>query len=249
MTMILDEKELLYIAAAINAKGFFGIPNAYFALSDKQIREAADKVRISLENKNYAVSDFDGNFQINSDVCGLVNACTSTKTYLNVTGKKNDDDAFIAFYYGNGRCVKMTKCKDGYELDYISPNDVYDTVMSRICFFDGEAENRVKIPYDYIASLDSVSVDDLMKIGCGYDMARLLSGALGGSPDTKVVSVTALDFAHRQSEDFILLSNGKNTVRAEPDNENEMVFRVITSEEIKNKIHDMCVLAEGGLYD
>lgn len=247
--MILNEKELLYIAAAIGAKGFFGIPNAYFALSDKEIREEAERTRMSLENKNYAASDFDGNFRIDNTVCGMVNACANAKTYLSVTGKKNDDEAFLAFYYGNEKSAKMTKHKDGYELEYINPKDIYDTVMNRMRFFDSAAENEVKIPYDYIASLGSVGIDDLIKIGCGYDMARLLSGALGGSPDTKIVSVTAMDFINRRTDELILLGNGKNTAKAEPNNENEMVFRFITSREIKQKIHDICILTEGGQND
>ena len=117
-------RELLYIAAMLEAVEFMGVSDAFFGMDEQEIHRELLRLQASLEKKGYAQTDFNGNFTLNASVQQVVDICANCDIFIAVDKNKVSEDQSRELYYAKkGVIIQLKQDSNGSILVPIEDTD------------------------------------------------------------------------------------------------------------------------------
>ena len=250
----LTPRELLYIAALLEAAEFLGVSDAFFGMEDTEIQQELMNLQTSLEEKGYAEMDFDGSFTLKDDVLELVDICANCDTFIVVDKNKVKKPQVRELYYSKaGSIVKLSESAEG---NILSPVSCVEGLLEHISkdmewqTSDTSLLKDVRITNEILSDVkkkasgtkQSEGVKLLMENGCDELSAKAIISGLIEKSDYYAVIITAFG-SEREGVYDVMLTSGENGIyRLTPvDNEEQdaVQFNMLTEEEVRLVLSDV----------
>ena len=244
----LSPRELLFIAALLEATEFMGVSDAFFGMDEAEMHQETINLQSSLEEKGYAEMDFDGSFTLKDDVREMVDVCANCDTFIVVDRCKSGKLPLRDLYYAkSGRFVKLSEGADSNVLLPLSGADSLIELISKDIEWQTTGASMLKdvrITNEILSDakskaneLDqSVSIKILMDNGCDELSAKTIISGLLGKSDYFAVIVTVFGGEREGVYSVMLTSNENGIYRLVPiaDTEQETVqFNMIETTDVK----------------
>jgi len=265
----LSPRELLYIAALLDAVEFLGVSDAFFGMEDDEIQQEVMQLQSSLEEKGYAEMDFDGSFALNDEVSELVDICANCDTFVVVDKNIVKNQPIRELYYAkSGSIVKLNEGTDGNILERMP---TFDTLIKNISTDiewqapDASMLKDIKITNEVLsevkAKAESFDEPGSMKIleenGCDKLSAEAILNGLIGRSDYFAVIIPVFGGEREGIYNFMLTSGESGIYKLDTitDEEQDAIqFRMLTSTEAEMTLKDIVDAAfssegEGGKND
>ena len=223
--MTLSAKELLVLAAEMDAEHFYGVRDPFWGMTSEEIRAEYPKHMDALEKKGYLSMGFDDNIVIDDAVKKMVQICSNAVKYISVNaisfGAKQPS---AVLYFGADECVRLVSNDVDVRLTTLLPNEVADLVMETAvsaCKACEERTEYISLGQDTLsaaaANEDTVACTTLKQNGCSDAMAKLLTAGLKKTASYCTISITNLE--KRTLEGFNLVYDEENMLLLEPEAE------------------------------
>jgi len=252
--IILSPRELLYIAALLDAAEFLGVSDAFFGMEDAEIGQELMNLQSSLEEKGYAEMDFDGSFTLKEDVCEMVDICANCDMFIVVDKNKADKPQIRDLYYAKSEnIVRLSESADGNTLTLMSGIDGLLAHISQDMEWQTSvagALKDVKIPNEILSevkdqagSLDqSSSVRILAESGCDELSAKAIISGLTGKSDYFAVVITVFGGEGEGVYNIMLTASANGIYRLTPitgEEQDAVQFNMLTAADAKMALADM----------
>ena len=252
--IILSPRELLYIAALLEAAEFLGVSDAFFGMDDAEIQHEMMNLQSSLEEKGYAEMDFDGSFTLREDVREMVDICANCDTFIIVDKNKVEQSQLRDLYYSkSGSIVKLSEGADGNILtpmlgtdgllEHISEGMEWQTPDAsslRDIRITNEILSDVKEKASGIDPLGSVKT--LVENGCDEPSAKAIINGLIGKSDYYAVIITVFG-SEREGVYNVMLTSGESGIyRLTPivgEEQEATQFNMLSAAEVKLVLSDI----------
>jgi len=250
----LSPRELLFIAALLEATEFLGVSDAFFGMDDAEMHQETMALKSSLEVKDYAEMDFDGSFTLKENVRDAVDICANCDTLIMADKCKGGQLPLRDLYYAkNGKIVKLNQGAD-------------DTILSLIPGIDGLLEQILEdvkwqtsgpsmlkdaiIPNDVLSDVkakagdldQSTSIEVLIGSGCDELSAKAIISGLRGKSDYFAVVITAFGSGREGIYSLMLTSNESGIYRLAPiagEEQDAVKFSMLAAGEVKIALADV----------
>jgi len=255
----LSPRELLYIAALLDATEFMGISDAFFGMDDEEIGQEVTMLQTSLEAKGYAQPDFDGGFTIKEDVLEIVDICANCDTFVVVDKNKVDKPQLRALYYAKSGNIVMLKEDKGANI--LIPISGVDSLLAHI-MKDIQWQSSVEASIQSVTISSAIlseakaeasgfdsskGVEVLMQSGCDELSATMIMDGLSGKTNYYSVIITVFEGEREGVYNTMLIDtpNGIYKLASITDGDEDTVqFDPITVEQAQTILSDLvgCVL-------
>ncbi len=112
-SIVLNNKEISYLAALTGAKEFLGIQDKMFTWSEEEINREWLNVQRELEDKQYIELGFDGSVTMDEVIYSIIHTCCNCELYGTIN-RQTAKDGFQEFHYYITRflLIEMTPLRD-----------------------------------------------------------------------------------------------------------------------------------------
>jgi hypothetical protein len=126
--------ELLFVAAALGGKSFYGIQDPFWAMDSREIILKQSEAKLSLEKKGYVSLGFDDSVVFESLLEEIVRHCTFCEQYLMLdTIYSGFQQPSTIYYFRHNKAAQLTRGADEeYVLSWIEAHLLFDNVLTRI---------------------------------------------------------------------------------------------------------------------
>ena len=263
--IVMNSREILYLSALAGATEFMGIPDGFYGMDELEIKQEISKIQTELENKGYAQSDFDGNFDVNDEIKQIIQTCAMCDKYISVERlSAGGGTVRLLFYFEGERIVKIEEVSDGFDLTLAKAAEIRSSILERIDWTAHSeiiAGNKVVIPQSLLAEVkDSAENEfsgkagesELSKAGCTNAQAQVIYSGLSGT--SNYISVIIVDFNSEENDVMsIMVVNSKSgsleLIPVELDENAAVEFRAIEYDVFEAKLRDALTvigITEGG---
>ena len=224
----LSPRELLFIAALLDAREFMGVPDAFFGMEESEMQQEMMALQSSLEERGYAEMDFDGSFTLSEDVMGIVDICANCDTFIVVDKNKSKQEPLRELYYAKaGRLVKLSEGSDGNALTFVAGMDELLEHISQdmewMASSTGLLKN-VKVANAVLAEAKEKATSSnhlsgtniLIENGCDQISAEMIVSGLVGASDYFAVIITVFEGEREGVHNIMLTSNENGIYRLVP---------------------------------
>ena len=214
--ILLTPRELLYIAALLDAPEFIGLSDAFFGMDETEMRHEITVLQLSLAKKGYAEMDFDGGFALKNEVCEVVGVCAACDTLAVVDKNKTSRPQFRELYYASGGLIIKMDEKEGVKvLSPVSNKDILlELIIRDVEFRDSEVLlKNIRISNDVLADVSeqvdesdlSGGIKTLIENGCDELSAEAIVEGLTGGANYYAVAITAFEGTNEGTRSIMLI--------------------------------------------
>jgi len=261
--VVMSSCEILYLSALAGATEFIGIPDGFYGMDELEIKQEILRIQLELENKGYAQSDFDGNFEVNDGIKQIIQICALCDKYISVERIFAGGETIrLLFYFFNERIVKIEEIASKFELTFVKPSEINQSILEHISWITHSeiiSDNKVVISQTLLEQVknsvnnefdEKSGEETLNKIGCTNAQAKIIYSGLNGK--SNYISVIIVDFTSEENDVMsIMVVNSKTgsleLVPIEVDENDAIEFRSIEYDIFKIKLAD--ALAKIGIIN
>ncbi len=130
--VILDSKELIYLASIVGVDNFIGIHDGFYGMSHKEILAEIENIKSSLISKKYAQKDFEGNFIVEDSIITLVKNCSGSKKYLLFDKISNNSNVSLKFYINSNFIYCISDNNKHYSIEKVESQKIESLLQENI---------------------------------------------------------------------------------------------------------------------
>ena len=220
----LSASELIFMASYLGADEFYGIPNPFFGMSERETQAALADAQVSLAEKRYAELDFDGNFSPGGALEHLASVCSNCDCYVSVNIMEyGNAQTPVCFYFWEGSVAKLSG-GDVLKLESFATGQVESELLALAEKYAparcDPAQEPVSVPLSAVtkAQVESDEAEKqcvaLVSSGCPRYFAGILAAGLQSQAD--YCSLVLTDFVDKRVDSIIWLRAGDGALRMVP---------------------------------
>lgn len=255
----LSSKEIIFLSAIVGASEIQGIPDGFYGMDKFEIKKELLKLQDLLESKNYATSDFYGNFNPDEKVLDIIQICSLCDKYIVIDKVSfNEKPIKLAFYFKGNKSIKSVQVEEEYELSYINSSEVFDLISGSITWISNNDLNfsKVAIPDDVLKNVqnkldnfEETKECELSKLGLNNNEIKIIHNGLFGN--SNYYSIVMEDLRAKEDNKIfsIMVINSKEGSAelipvVESKIENSIEFQPIDIDKFNNKIKNFINMLE-----
>ena len=247
----LSPRELLYIAALLDATEFMGVSDAFFGMEEAEIQQEIRTLQASLERKGYAELDFDGDFALKEDVREMVDICANCDTFIVVDKNKTATSQLRELYYAKaGRIILIQEVEGANQLLPIRDAQELLAHITRDMEWQpsaGAPLRSVKVSNAVLAEAkaqvnSAKGANILVKHGCDALSAEVILDGLSEQANYYAVVITVFEGALEGVYHVMLLDTPKGLYKLTPmtaGDESVVAFDPLTAEQAELALSDV----------
>jgi hypothetical protein len=130
-TISLTGKAIQYLARRLGATELWGFADAFEGETDEEVSRDFVKIEEELIGCNYGDMNFDGKFQVDSEVEKFIRACFDFDRYISAELRvKNAVTNNRLFFMKGGTTAMLEAVKDVVKISPINASDIPDVIMN-----------------------------------------------------------------------------------------------------------------------
>lgn len=248
--LVLTPEELLYCAAQLGAKRFFGLEDPFYAMEPEEICSAIAGIQVSLEQKGFAQMGFDDSFKLNSQVSALIDVCAGCEKYLQLRSSAPlQKEALTLVYYKEEKAVLVCKRGSQLHLREMTGEKLADLLLQtfpRLNLGDAQLQ-ECQLDYALLSQVQKLAaeapetgLEKLMEQGAAAQVAEILMQSFGNGLERGILCRG--DLQKRTLDTMVLLFCDSGTVCMEPADTEEQIWRVryASGDEAKQLVEQFC---------
>lgn len=242
--LVLTTKELMVLAAELDAAHFYGIRDPFFGVPAQSIRAEYLQALDCLQKKNIASLGFDDQFHVEPAIRQLVETCCFCDAYLTVDEIcEGNVQPYKLLYFRGELCVLLTKVGDQTTLEPIDGSKAMELALSnldKLCQKQTAGEDTASLTQEMMNKLSvmeqEAALAELKKQGFSEPMAKLAAAGLLKTASYCTIGAGIPDKRQLRCISFVYDAEGLLLLSADNEDFDRWFFGWITREELAAQI-------------
>lgn len=221
--LFLTAQEIIYLCALSGAKEVPGVEDVFMSVPAEKLVVEATRIKDSLIEKGCLEMDFDGNCSSTKDADTLVDVITRSDKRIAFFSEDGEKRKYGMLYVKKDMvCLSERSDDPSYRIKYISPNDIFNCLMS--AFQCGKTEVSTNDTFfvntkilesaktQYANKKTTYSKKVLIEAGIDENTAELLLLSYGGKASLFSVKLDNLAVGDVYTDGLFFMTDGETAV-------------------------------------
>lgn len=225
----MSPKELMFLAANLGAKNFYGVKDPFHGLTRSEVLAERPDIMMKLESRGLLSMDFDGNVTVAPVCTEIVNTCAFCDIFISIGGIDPEGNTIGLVYYSkDNKTVLLKKEIDKVILSMVDKSNITEGILKAAFAKEVDTDERTA-PFvlapnvlGQIADIpENEAVALLTEKDCPDKMTRILVNGL--KKRGKLVILEYVDLVRRKAESLICVSTKEGMIQLCVNKENGLV--------------------------